>query len=170
MSAERLLTMLAQRGLKIATAESCSGGLLAAAITDIPGASRVFDCGIISYADAIKMRLLGVPEQTLRQYGAVSEQTALAMLSGLLRLSSADLGLAVTGIAGPEGGSADKPVGLVYIAVGSAHRMRTRRFLFAGNREVVRQQTVETALHMAAEFLAAESDAKQAAIEQGSKV
>lgn len=156
MSAAGLVHLLKSRGLKIATAESCSGGLLAAALTDVAGASGVFDCGVVSYANAIKTRLLQVPEEVLAIYGAVSEETARAMLSGLLRLSGAEVGLATTGIAGPGGGSAEKPVGLVYIAVGSGERVEVKRCLFAGDRGAVRRQTVEQALSMAEQFLAAD--------------
>lgn len=108
---------LAKRGLHLACAESCTGGLLSSRITDIPGASEVFHMGAVTYANEIKTLLLGVPEETLRQYGAVSEQTARAMAEGVRRKSGSELGVGITGIAGPDGGTPEKPVGLVYIAL-----------------------------------------------------
>jgi len=147
-AAQALLERLAADGLTVATAESCTGGMIAAALTDVPGASQVFGCGIVSYSNEIKERILGVDAAILAAHGAVSEETAQAMLAGLLRLSQADLGVAVTGVAGPDGGSAEKPVGLVYLAAGGATRQRVRRCLFAGDRAAVRRQTVATALEM----------------------
>lgn len=110
---------LKEKKLTVATAESCTGGGVARAITDISGASAVFNCGICAYANDIKIKLLGVKPETLDTYGAVSEQTAREMACGARTASGADIGIGVTGIAGPEGGTADKPIGLVYIAVDS---------------------------------------------------
>ena len=103
-------------GLRIATAESCTGGLVAARLTAIPGASLAFDCALITYSNAAKTRLLGVPEAMLRAHGAVSAEVAAAMAEGALRASGADIAVAITGIAGPDGGSPEKPVGLVHLA------------------------------------------------------
>lgn len=114
---EVVVTELGKRGLHLACAESCTGGLLSSRITDIPGASAVFHMGAVTYANEIKTMLLGVPEETLRQYGAVSEQTARAMAEGVRKASGSELGVAITGIAGPDGGTAEKPVGLVYLAL-----------------------------------------------------
>ncbi len=114
---EVVVTELAKRNLRLACAESCTGGLLSARITDIPGASEVFHMGAVTYANEIKTLLLGVPEETLKQYGAVSEQTARAMAEGIRAKSGSELGIAITGIAGPGGGTPEKPVGLVYLAL-----------------------------------------------------
>lgn len=108
---------LRSRGLHVAVAESCTGGLIARRITDIPGASEVFGCGLVTYSNEMKNKLLGVSNETLAQFGAVSKETALEMARGVRRVSGADVGVGVTGIAGPGGGSAEKPVGLFYAAV-----------------------------------------------------
>ena len=118
--AAHFLDRCRQAGLKLTTTESCTGGLLSAALTDIAGSSDVFDRGFVTYSNDAKMDMLGVSETILTSYGAVSEETARAMAAGALRASGADLAVAVTGIAGPGGGSDDKPVGLVHIA--AAHR------------------------------------------------
>ncbi len=144
-----LIEKLRQQGKTIATAESCSGGLLAAALTDIPGASEVFGFGLITYSNAAKQRLLGVAAATLARYGAVSPETAQAMAAGLLRQSGADLAIGVTGIAGPGGGSLEKPVGLVYIGLAGPGGVRAVRCQFAGDRQAVRQQTVAQGLALA---------------------
>ena len=114
---EALVVLLAQKGLKIATAESCTGGLLAKLITDVSGASAVFDYGIVSYANEIKWGQLGVKRETVETYGAVSEQTAREMAQCAAKNAGADIGLSTTGIAGPTGGTAEKPNGTCYIGV-----------------------------------------------------
>ena len=114
---ELVVSALKKAGKKLATAESCTGGMLAKRITDIPGSSAVFETGCVTYANCVKERLLGVPHETLATYGAVSEQTARAMAEGIVRESGADIGVGITGIAGPDGGTEEKPVGLVYIAL-----------------------------------------------------
>lgn len=111
--------LLRASGLKTAVAESCTGGYLAKRITDVPGSSDVFECGVVSYANAVKAKVLGVKEETLAQYGAVSPQTAQEMADGVRTLSGADIGVSLTGIAGPGGGSQEKPVGLVYLGISS---------------------------------------------------
>jgi nicotinamide-nucleotide amidase len=110
---------LQEKGLTVATAESCTGGLIGKRITEVPGSSQVYGFGVVTYANEAKMKLLGVKEETLKQYGAVSPQTAAEMAAGARSLSGADIAIAVTGIAGPGGGSTEKPVGLVYIGVDS---------------------------------------------------
>ena len=109
--------LLAQQGKTLATAESCTGGLLAKRLTDVPGSSQVFHMGLVAYANQVKEKLLGVPHEVLEAHGAVSPETAQAMAQGIVRASGSDLGVGITGIAGPEGGTAEKPVGLIYIAL-----------------------------------------------------
>ena len=147
-AAKRVLDLCRARGLRLTTAESCTGGLVAAALTEISGSSDVVDCGFVTYSNAAKQTVLGVPTATLKRYGAVSEQTAKAMAGGALKNSRADLAVAITGIAGPRGGTTDKPVGLVYFAAASrdGRRLaRTRRYGKIGRRRV-RERAVAQAL------------------------
>ncbi|HWU97875.1 MAG TPA: CinA family protein [Oxalicibacterium sp.] len=137
---------LKARGLALATAESCTGGGVAQAITDIAGSSAWFDCGFVTYSNASKMRLLGVPGSTLEQHGAVSAETAAAMCEGALRNSKATVSLSTTGIAGPDGGVPGKPVGTVFFGWACGDTVRTERVQFSDNRHAVRMQTVEHAL------------------------
>lgn len=138
---------LQQVSLQLVTAESCSGGWIAKCMTDIAGSSAFFDCGMVVYSYEAKQRLLGVRAQTLEQFGAVSRETVLEMVSGALVNSGAGIAVAVTGIAGPGGGSPDKPVGSVWI--GWKRRggyARAELFQFDGDREAIRRQTVAAAL------------------------
>lgn len=114
---ESLVHLLYEKKMKIATAESCTGGMISQRITNVSGASNVFDCGVCSYANAIKEKLLGVSNRTLSTFGAVSEETATQMCQGVIKLAYSDMGLSTTGVAGPTGGTKDKPVGLVFIGV-----------------------------------------------------
>lgn len=123
---EAVVGMLKEHHLKVATAESCTGGLIAKRITDVPGASEVFECGIISYANGIKHKVLGVSEDDLNKYGAVSEPVAKQMAQGALKVSGADIAVSVTGIAGPDSDSTGKPVGLVYIALADKENVWVR--------------------------------------------
>ncbi len=148
--AEKLLVEARAKGLKIATAESCTGGLVAGLLTEIAGSSDVFDRGFIAYSNKAKQELLGVPGALIRQHGAVSEVIARAMAEGAIRHSTAQLSVAITGIAGPGGGGEDKPVGLVHIAAaraGEATLHRECRFGDIGRGEV-RLKSVEMALEM----------------------
>ncbi len=149
-SATRLLQAARGGGLRIATAESCTGGLIAALLTEIPGSSDVVERGFVTYSNDAKMELLGVPRVTLDSVGAVSRETALAMASGALAHSHAQIAVAVTGVAGPGGGSADKPVGLVHLAVVRTGRKSVHREMRYGDigRAKVRMATVRTALEM----------------------
>lgn len=113
---ETLVSLLKEKQLVATTAESCTGGLIAKRITDVSGSSSVFNCGIVSYSNEIKQSVLGVSEETLFKYGAVSEQTVREMVSGVLKLSKADLAVAVSGIAGPNSDNTEKPVGLIFLA------------------------------------------------------
>ncbi len=135
------------RGRTLAFAESCTAGGVGEAITRIPGSSAWLDRGFVTYSDESKTEVLGVRRETLREFGAVSEETVREMVLGALRWSRADMAVAVTGVAGPDGGSQDKPVGFVWFAWcvrGGAARLESRRF--AGDREAVRRQAIETAL------------------------
>lgn len=145
-SAKRVLDLFRARGLKVATAESCTGGLVAAALTDIAGSSDVLDCGFVTYSNAAKEAMLGVPAATLKRHGAVSGATAAAMAEGALKNSEADLAVAITGIAGPGGGTKEKPVGLVHFAAASrdGRRLaRSRRFGKIGRRRVRMRSAAE---------------------------
>lgn len=146
--AERLVELLKARGLTCVTAESCTGGGVGAAITAVPGSSAVFLGGVISYANAVKQGVLGVSPTTLATVGAVSPETAAQMADGARRLLKADLAVSVTGIAGPDGGSAAKPVGLVWFGLATASGVRTEKAIFAGDRAAVRAQAVTHALGM----------------------
>lgn len=141
-----LAGLLLTRGETLGTAESCTGGLIAALITSLPGSSAWFKGGITAYANEIKTALLGVPEDVLATHGAVSEATALAMARGAVNALRVSHSLAVTGIAGPDGGSPDKPVGTVWLAWCVAGQATARRFLFTGDRAAVRDQAAQAAL------------------------
>ena len=145
--AHELARRLLARGEAMATAESCTGGLIAKRLTDLPGSSRWFERGIVSYSNAAKQELLGVPEATIAAHGAVSAATVLAMAEGLLARAPVQWTVSVSGIAGPDGGTPDKPVGTVWIGwAGAGLAPAASRFVFAGDREAVREQTVIAAL------------------------
>jgi nicotinamide-nucleotide amidase len=141
-------------GLKVATAESCTGGLVAGALTDIAGSSDVLDRGFVTYSNEAKQQMLGVPADTLKVHGAVSRQTAEAMARGALGKANADLVVAITGIAGPGGGGADKPVGLVHFAAASRSGKLTHKNMRSGDvgRVAVRHKSVLQALAMLKEM------------------
>jgi nicotinamide-nucleotide amidase len=148
--AARVLEVFRARGLKVATAESCTGGLVAGALTDIAGSSDVVDRGFVTYSNEAKEAMLGVPAVTLKRHGAVSAETAAAMAAGALENSDADVTVAITGIAGPGGGSEQKPVGLVHFAAASRdgrHLARERRYGDIG-RQSVRERSVAEALDL----------------------
>ena len=144
-----LVSELRARGMKIASVESCTAGLISKIITDAPGSSDVFDLGITTYANERKTKMVGVPEETLAAHGAVSPETAKAMAEGIRRVSGADIGVATTGIAGPGGGTPEKPVGLVYTAIATEDGTRITRLLIDGkddNRDSIRNTAAETVL------------------------
>jgi PncC family amidohydrolase len=145
---ERLGEGLRARGMTLAVAESCTGGLLASRITDVPGASDYFRGGIIAYQNDVKERLLAVPTRVLAQHGAVSEETAKAMAIGCRDLLVSDIALSITGIAGPGGGSAEKPVGLVYIALATADKVSCHRFNWGKDRLANKESSVNAALKL----------------------
>lgn len=142
-----VVDLLKKNNSSLATAESCTGGLIANRITNVPGASEVFLEGFITYSNESKVKRLGVSEETLKRYGAVSSETAEEMVRGVLEVSGAQIGIGVTGIAGPGGGTPDKPVGLVYIGIGSKNDgIKVEKHNFHGNREQIKQSVANAAL------------------------
>lgn len=153
-----LLATFEEKGLTLVTAESCTGGLIAGCLTEVAGSSAVVERGFVTYSDNAKIELLGVPPALLQRHGAVSPEAAVAMAAGALTRSPADIAVSTTGIAGPGGGSAEKPVGLVFL--GGARRNSTvgqkaplaRRFVFSGDRDAIRLASVAAALELLAEL------------------
>ncbi len=145
-TAEKLVSLLKKKNMIISTAESCTGGLIGAEIVSVPGASDVFMEGYITYANEIKIRELGVKRDTLFCYGAVSEECAKEMAEGLLKKTGCDIAVVSTGIAGPGGGTEEKPVGLVYIGIALKGAVVVLENHFQGDRQMIRRQTVERAL------------------------
>ncbi|WP_197729561.1 CinA family protein [Rhizobium leguminosarum] len=156
-TAEAIIREFKAAGLMISTAESCTGGLIAGALTEISGSSAVVDRGFVTYTNCAKMEVLGVQAETLLRFGAVSEETARQMVHGALFRSHAEIAIAVTGIAGPGGGSAEKPVGLVHLAAKSRAGAIIHRKMFYGDigRSEVRLATIRTALEMVRSLYAA---------------
>ena len=144
--AEEVVKMLKNAGMTVTTVESCTGGLISATLVDVAGASAVLNQAYVTYANEAKQSLVGVKAETLEAYGAVSEQTAREMAEGGAKAANADAALAVTGIAGPDGGTAEKPVGLVYIGCRVNGNTVVERNVFSGNRREVREQSVGAAL------------------------
>jgi nicotinamide-nucleotide amidase len=155
---ELVLDACRVRGLTLATAESCTGGLVAQRITSVAGSSDVFLGAVVAYADEVKVRELGVPLETLERHGAVSAETAAAMAAGVRERLGADLAVAVTGIAGPGGGTEEKPVGLVYLHAEGPEGGRGVEFQFAGDRESIRRRAAVTALHLVRRLLTQSRD------------
>lgn len=152
---EKIVRELQKRGYTITTAESCTGGLLAGRILNVAGASAVYNEGHITYSNEAKERLLGVAHETLEQYGAVSQQTAAEMAEGAARVANANVGLSTTGIAGPGGGTSEKPVGLVYVGCCINGEVTVEECRFTGNREENRASAVEAALNLLLKMLVA---------------
>jgi nicotinamide-nucleotide amidase len=146
--AELVLDLCRDGGLKLATAESCTGGMVAERLTSVPGSSDVFVGGIVAYANGVKERDLAVPPELLAEHGAVSAEAAAAMARGARTRLQADVAVAVTGIAGPGGGSEDKPVGLVYLHAEGPEGSRGTDFVFPGDRGSIRRRATVTALHL----------------------
>ena len=144
---------LKKQKLTVAIAESCTGGLIAHTLTNISGSSDYFDRGIVSYSNEAKSELLGVPEDMLKEYGAVSEQVAKTMAEKIRTKSKVDIGIATTGIAGPTGGTKEKPVGLVYIAISTSENTVVKKFQFSGDRLQNKEITCNTALTMLLDYL-----------------
>lgn len=145
--------LLAEKRLTIACAESCTGGLLTSRLTDVAGSSAYVKGSVVSYSNEIKERLVGVSTATLSEYGAVSEQTAKEMAEGIRNTIETDIGVGITGIAGPDGGTAHKPVGLVYIAVAGSHGTLIKENHFKGTRSEIKLQTTDTALKMIEDYI-----------------
>lgn len=152
--AQRIGVLLLQKKLKLATVESCTGGSLAKLVTDVPGASEWFDCGFITYSNESKIRSVNVPQDLITQNGAVSQKVALAMAKGALDVTSADIVISTTGIAGPDGGSQEKPVGTVCFGFATKENyFSTDKQLFDGDREKVREKSVTYSLECLRNYL-----------------
>lgn len=151
-----VVQLLRSRQMTIATAESCTGGMIGAALVNVPGASWVYSDGYITYSNDAKHRNLGVRQETLDRYTAVSEQTAREMAEGAARRANADVGISSTGIAGPDGGTPQQPVGLVYLGCTVRGVTRVERHVFEGDRMAVRRQATERALQLVLECVTAE--------------
>ena len=151
--AYELVNLLKEKGLKISTAESCTGGMISSSIVDIDGASAVLDESHVTYTNEAKMKYLNVKKETLDSYGAVSRQTVKEMIQGLQKLSGADVSLAVSGLAGPTGGTKEKPVGLVYIGCNLQGKCKVEEHIFKGDRIGIRQETTKRAIELAIEML-----------------
>ncbi len=145
--------ILKEKGLTMTCAESCTGGLIASRIVNVPGVSEVFKAGFVTYANEAKQKLLGVKEETLIRFGAVSRQTAEEMARGAAKAAEADVAISVTGIAGPDGGTKEKPVGLVYIGCYVQGNVAVKEYHFKGDRMQVRQSSAEAALQQLLECL-----------------
>jgi PncC family amidohydrolase len=152
--AKKLGRLLIENNLSLAVAESCTGGLLGGAITGVAGSSEYFKGGVISYSNEIKCRVLCVPRKLLDKNGAVSARTVEAMALGVQQLCKTDCAISISGVAGPGGGTAKKPVGLVFVGICVGKKVRSYRFLFRGNRQMIRRQAVREALgKMVYEFI-----------------
>jgi nicotinamide-nucleotide amidase len=150
---EDVSSLMFTKGLTIAVAESCTGGLISHMLTNIPGSSRYFERGIISYSNNAKMEILGVKKDTLLRHGAVSSDTGKEMADGIRRIAKVDIGLATTGIAGPDGGTKEKPVGLVYLALSDSKDTLIKKAYFNGSRQEIKDDALKTALEMLLEYL-----------------
>jgi len=145
--------ILTARGLTLAAAESCTGGLVSHRITNVPGSSVYFVGGVVSYANAVKIALVGVRPQTLEMHGAVSRETVIEMARGVRVALKADIGIAISGIAGPGGGTAEKPVGLTWIGLSAAEGEEARKSIWPGDRLAVKEQSAQAALELVLEYL-----------------
>lgn len=145
---EKIVKFASQKGFTLATAESCTGGLIASALTEISGSSSVFEAGFVTYSNAMKKSILGVKNETLEKFGAVSQQTVKEMAEGAKLKAGVTFAVSTSGIAGPTGGSAEKPVGLVHYAIATPSETLSFQKTFKGTREDVRLQAVEEVLHL----------------------
>ena len=144
-----LINLLAKKKLKISIAESCTGGLLASTITSVSGASRIFNLGLVTYSNQAKIKVLKVNKNIIRKYGAVSHECCLEMVKNLSKISKANINVSITGVAGPKGGTKQKPVGLVYIGIKKVNKIQVNKYMFKGNnRTSIQKATVRKALDL----------------------
>lgn len=149
MKIDDLCKLLMDKGMTIATAESCTGGMLGAALTSVPGISDCYGYGVVTYSNEAKEKLLGVNHNTLAEHGAVSPETALEMACGALNISEADIAVSITGIAGPGGGTQEKPVGLVYVGIARKDQKNdVHKLMLKGNRQEVRSQVIDNVIRL----------------------
>ena len=151
--AKEVVELLIQRGLKVTSAESCTGGLFAAHITSVSGSSECFEGSFVTYSNEIKHRMINVREETLEKYGAVSEECVLEMAENSRKIMKSDIAIAISGIAGPSGGTDDKPVGLVWICLAAEGYIKAYKNIFSGDRQEVREQSVMFSLNLIEIFI-----------------
>lgn len=152
-TAQKAADLLTSNGKTLSLAESCTGGLLSNIITDIPGSSKFFKGAVVSYSNDVKSNILKVPHSILEKYGAVSAPCVREMANGARRILKTNFSIAISGIAGPSGGTKEKPVGLTFIGIASANKIHIKRFIFQGSRLSVKKQTAEKALQLFIKFL-----------------
>ena len=151
---KNIIQRLIKKKLSISVAESCTGGMLSSSITSISGASKIFNIGLVTYSNLAKIKLLKVSSSNIKRYGAVSEKCCLKMVEGLSKLSKSKINISITGIAGPKGGSKNKPVGLVYIGIKKGKKITINKYLFKNkNRENIRKNSVKEALKLIEKFI-----------------
>ena len=151
---KNIIQRLIKKKLSISVAESCTGGMLSSSITSISGASKIFNIGLVTYSNLAKIKLLKVSSSNIKRYGAVSEKCCLKMVEGLSKLSKSKINISITGIAGPKGGSKNKPVGLVYIGIKKGKKISINKYLFKNkNRENIRKNSVKEALRLIEKFI-----------------
>ena len=151
---KNIIQRLIKKKLSISVAESCTGGMLSSSITSISGASKIFNIGLVTYSNLAKIKHLKVPSSIIKKYGAVSEKCCLKMVEGLSKLSKSKINISITGIAGPKGGSKNKPVGLVYIGIKKGKKISINKYLFKNkNRENIRKNSVKEALKLIEKFI-----------------
>ncbi len=150
---QRIIKLLGKKRLKISFAESCTGGLLSSSITSIKGSSKVFNLGLVTYSNKAKINILKVPKRIIMKHGAVSYETCLAMVKNLNRISKSNISVSITGIAGPKGGSKQKPVGLVYIGIKKGNKFLVKKYLFKNKkRNSIQKSAVKNALNLVLRF------------------
>jgi PncC family amidohydrolase len=146
---KKIIHYLKKKKIRISFAESCTGGLLSSAITAVDGSSKVFDLGLVAYSNQSKINILKIPKSIIRKYGTVSEQVCLAMTKNLSKISKTDISVSVTGIAGPKGGTKEKPVGLVYVGIKKGNKIEIKKYLFKNKgREYIQKATVKKSLRL----------------------